>query len=159
MKVYDIDKLQRLASNQDLYDLTKLTFRATYEGVSFGTYKVQKGEEMRIDLVCSSIYGNVDNIDIILSINNISNPLNIKEGVILRYPTSDSITKLRIKDSKNNNVQAELASSNKASTPDPDRQKYVEQNYTLPPNIMNTPTEQTTVSGNTVKLGTGLFDK
>ena len=159
MKIFDIDKLKRKDTNQNLFDMTQLTYRATFEGLQFGNYKVQKGEEMRIDLVCNSIYGNIENIDIILNVNNITNPLNIKEGVVLRYPTSDSINKMRIKDSKNNNVQAQLASSNKASMPDPDRQKYVEQNYSLPPNVMSEPTEQTSISGNTIKLGTGLFNK
>ena len=43
---------------------------------------------MRIDLVCSSIYGNVENIDILLNINNINeaksgkiNLLEIQDGI------------------------------------------------------------------------------
>jgi len=158
MKIDDIDKLKR-SSNDNLYDLTKLTFRSTFDGLNFGEYKIQKGEEMRIDLICQSIYGNIDYIDIILNINNISNPLNVKEGTIIIYPTADSITELRIKDSKSNNIQISLSSGNKASTPDPSRQKYVEENYSLPPTIMDKPTEQVTVSGDTIKIGNGLFNK
>jgi len=159
MVIKDIDKLKRSLSNLNLYDLNKLTFRFTFQGLSFGEYKVQKGEEMRIDLVCNSIYGNLENIDIILNINNISNPLNIKEGTLLRYPSPDSIESLRVRESKTNNVQVSLASSNKASAQDPARQQYVEQNYSLPPNVMERPTEQTQISGNTIKIGTGLFNK
>ena len=159
MVIKDIDILKRLTSNLDLYDLNKLTFRFTFEGLSFGEYKVKKGEEMRIDLVCNSIYGNIDNVDILLNINNISNPLNIKEGSILRYPSVDSISILRVKESRNNSVQASLSSSNKASIQDSARQQYVEQNYSLPPNVMERPTEQTQILGNTIKIGTGLFNK
>jgi hypothetical protein len=158
MKIDDIDKLKR-SSNDNLYDLTKLTFRSTFEDLNFGEYKIQKGEEMRIDLICQSIYGNIDYVDIILNINNISNPLNVKEGTIIIYPTADSITELRIKDSKSNNIQISLSSGNKASTPDPSRQKYVEDNYSLPPTVMDKPTEQVTVSGDTIKIGNGLFNK
>ena len=158
MKIEDIDKLKR-PINENLYDLTKLTFRSTFENLAFGQYKIQKGEEMRIDLVCQSIYGNVNYVDIILNINNISNPLNIKEGTIIIYPTANSIPDLRIKDSKNNNVQVSLSSGNKASAPDPSRQKYVEENYSLPPNVMTSPTEQVIVSGDTIKIGNGLFNK
>lgn len=159
MIIKDIDKLKRSTTNLDLYDLNKLTFRFTFEGLSFGEYKVKKGEEMRIDLVCNSIYGNLENIDIILNLNNISNPLNIKEGSIIRYASADSIAKLRVNESKTNNVQVSLASSNKASAQDPARQQYVDQNYSLPPNVMEKPTEQTQISGNTIKIGTGLFNK
>jgi hypothetical protein len=159
MVIKDIDKLKRSTTNLDLYDLNKLTFRFTFEGLSFGEYKVKKGEEMRIDLVCNSIYGNLENIDILLNINNISNPLNIKEGSTLRYPSVDSIASLRVRESKTNNVQSSLSSSNKASAQDPARQQYVDQNYSLPPNVMEKPTEQTQISGNTIKIGTGLFNK
>ena len=70
MKVYDIDQLKRLESNINLYDLTKLTFKTVFKEIIYNEYKVQKGEEMRIDLVCQSIYGNIENIDIILNVNN-----------------------------------------------------------------------------------------
>lgn len=158
MKIDDINKLKK-STNDNLYDLSKLTFRSTFEGLNFGEYKIQKGEEMRIDLICQSIYGNIDYIDIILNINNISNPLNVKEGTIIIYPSADSIENLRLKDSKNNNVQVSLSSGNKASITDPERQKYVEENYSLPPTIMDRPTEQVIVSGDTIKIGNGLFNK
>jgi len=158
MKIDDIDKLKKSTSD-NLYDLTKLTFRSTFDGLNFGEYKIQKGEEMRIDLICQSIYGNIDYVDIILNINNISNPLNVKEGTLIIYPSADSIADLKLKDSKNNNVQVSLSSGNKASSPDPERQKYIEENYSLPPTIMDRPTEQVIVSGDTIKIGNGLFNK
>ena len=75
MKIYDIDNLLK-KNNQ--YDLFTRTYKYSANGIQYSSYRVQKGEEMRIDLVCKSIYGNIDYVDIILNVNNISNPLNIK---------------------------------------------------------------------------------
>ncbi len=154
MKISDIDKLTR--STLNLYDLTKLTFRTTFEGLTFLEYEVQKGEEMRIDLVCQSIYGNIDYVDIILNINNISNPLNIKEGSVIIYPTQGSIDSLKIKESKDSPNKKVV---NKSVTSDPSRQSYIEGNYSLPPNVLESPTEQVVISGNNIKAGNGLFKK
>ena len=76
----------QLVKLEEFYDLNKLTFNHRYVDVQYATYKVQKGEEMRIDLVCESIYGSTSHIDIILNVNKISNPLNIKEGITIIYP-------------------------------------------------------------------------
>ena len=78
MKIYDIDTLEKDDSGN--YNLTQLTYQSDFNIVNYQQYEVQKGEEMRIDLVCQSIYGSLDYIDIILNANNIDNPLNIKEG-------------------------------------------------------------------------------
>ena len=85
MKIYDLNNIDKV---DGFYDLTQLTFRYDV-GVSLSQYTVQKGEEMRMDLVCESIYNNTDYIDILCSINNIDNPLNIREGQIIIYPTSN----------------------------------------------------------------------
>jgi galactitol-specific phosphotransferase system IIB component len=57
-------------------------------------------QEMRIDLVLISMYGEIPNamdaVDIILAINGIDNPLNIKAGMILIYPNNiDNIDDFR----------------------------------------------------------------
>jgi hypothetical protein len=158
MNVYDIDQLKR-DEGDGLFDLTKLTFRSVFEGVSYRSYAVKKGEEMRIDLVCQSIYGNVNNVDILLNVNNISNPLNIKEGSTIVFPDINSISQFRISVKVENQVQKKLANTAKSVTTDPNRQKYTDQNYTLPPTVLDRPTEQVKIEGNTIKIGTGLFNK
>lgn len=158
MNVYDIDQLKRDESD-GLFDLTKLTFRSVFEGVSYRSYVVKRGEEMRIDLVCQSIYANVNNIDILLNVNNISNPLNIKEGTTIIFPDINSINQFRISVKVENQVQKKLANTTKSVTTDPNRQKYTDQNYTLPPTVLDRPTEQVKIEGNTIKIGTGLFNK
>lgn len=158
MNVRDINILKRSEKNENLYDLTKLTFRSAFREVVFNSYKVQKGEEMRIDLVCQSIYGNVDNIDIILNFNNISNPLNIKEGTVIFYPSNESFDKFFLNETTTENVQQKISTAGKSTAVDPDRKAYVEQNYSLPPTVLDKPTEQVTLTGDTIKVQ-GLFNK
>ena len=159
MKIADIDKLKRNEENENLFNLTTVTFQATWQGVNYNSYRVKKGEEMRIDLVCNSIYGNLEHIDIILSVNNISNPLNIKEGTTIIYPNIDQIEKLRPQEVAVENTQKLLANKDKSTKVDPSRQAYVEQNFNLPPTVMDTPTQQIKVAGNNIRVGTGLFNK
>ena len=159
MKIADIDKLKRNEENENLFNLTTITFQATFQGVNYNLYRVKKGEEMRIDLVCNSIYGNINHIDIILSVNNISNPLNIKEGTTIIYPNIDQIEKLRPQEVAVENTQKLLANKDKSTKVDPSRQAYVEQNFNLPPTVMDTPTQQKKVAGNNIRVGTGLFNK
>ncbi len=159
MKITDIDKLKRSTDNQNLFDLTAVTFKFSWVDAQYTQYKVKKGEEMRIDLICNSIYGNVDNIDILLNVNNISNPLNIKEGSTILYPDISQLENLRPREVSTEDKQKLLSNKDKATKVDPSRQAYVEQNYNLPPTVMDMPTEQIKVASGNVTVGTGLFNK
>jgi hypothetical protein len=150
MKITDIDKLKRDTENNNLFDLTKLTFKLSWTDVNYTQYRVKKGEEMRIDLICNSIYGDVNNIDILL---------NIKEGSIILYPSIEQIDNLRPKEVPTENKQKLLANKDKSTKVDSSRQAYVEANYNLPPTVMDMPTEQTKVAGGLATVGTGLFNK
>ena len=77
MKIYDIDNLKK--DDTGNYDLSQLTFKHRND-VEMYSYVVQQGEEMRIDLISESIYGSIEYVDILMHINYIDNPLNIKEG-------------------------------------------------------------------------------
>jgi hypothetical protein len=154
MKIYDIDTLSKDTTGN--YDLTQLTFQSDFNSLRYQQYEVQQGEEMRIDLVCQSIYGNTNYVDILLNVNSIDNPLNIQEGTILVYPVGN-IDSLRYSDkSKNTDVQI-LGNANKQQRKDNNRKKYVENNLTLPPTIMNQSTQQYDISSDTIILGDGLF--
>ncbi len=164
MKIYDIDNLKK---NGDTFDLTTRTFihystnpndPGTNNNIEFRKYKVQRGEEMRIDLVCNSIYGNIDNIDILLNINNISNPLNIKAGTEIFYPLADSDF-FRFKEKVDKETTRILSDPNRSTKKDPDRQKYVDQNYSAPPTILTESMDQVTVSGNVLGVGNNLFNR
>jgi hypothetical protein len=159
MKITDIDKLKRSSDNQNLFDLTKATFKFSWVDAQYTQYKVKKGEEMRIDLICNSIYGNVDNIDILLNVNNISNPLNIKEGSTILYPDISQLDNLRPREVSTEDKQKLLSNKDKSTKVDSSRQAYVEANYNLPPTVMDMPTEQIKVASGNVTVGTGLFNK
>lgn len=158
MQIYDIDRLVKLEL-EEFYDVSKLTFNYRIGDVQYEEYKIQKGEEMRIDLVCESIYGSTDYIDIILNVNKISNPLNIKEGSVIIYPLPEFLEDFRLQEVDKATVQTQLANPNKATKVDPSRKKYVEENYSLPPTVLNRPTEQVKIQGDDIKVGTGLFNR
>ena len=156
MEIFDIDTLTKDSSGN--YNLNQTTFELILTGaVRFGTYEVQQGEEMRIDLVCNSIYQNIEYCDILLNVNNIDNPLNIKEGSVILYPIND-IDILRYSAPDNVGINNVLANSNKATRKDQSRKQYAENNLNLPPTVLEESTNQFNIDNpNSIVLGTGLF--
>jgi hypothetical protein len=133
MNIYDIDNIEKDESG--IYDLTQLTFE--YLGPdNLSTYTVQRGEEMRIDLVCQNLYNNTDYVDIILNINNIDNPLNIRVGDKLFYPNASDIQQFRFSEKKSDENINKLSNPNKATRKDSNRKNYIENNRSLPPTIL-----------------------
>ena len=140
MKIYDIDQLIK-DDKTGLYNLNQLTFRYTTPNIRFYVYTVQKGEEMRLDLVCNSIYNSTEYIDILCNINNIDNPLNISEDQVIIYPDKADLYLLRyqevditksLQEITNPNVNTSVVNPNKNSRVDKNRQNYLE-NQSLPP--------------------------
>jgi hypothetical protein len=154
MNVYDIDNLKK--NSDGSYDLTQLTFQYRND-VEIYQYEVQKGEEMRMDLVCESIYGSIEYIDIIMHINNIDNPLNIKEGTILLYPDSNKISLFRIIEEKKSDVQNQIVNTNKTTRKDSNRETYIKQGYSLPPVVLEKPTEPVRIEGDNIVIGGSNF--
>jgi hypothetical protein len=156
MEIFDIDTLTKDSSGN--YNLNQTTFELILTGaVRFGSYEVQKGEEMRIDLVCNSIYQNIEYCDILLNVNNIDNPLNIKEGSVILYPIND-IDILRYSAPDNVDINKVLANSNKATRKDQSRKQYAENNLNQPPTVLEESTNQFNIDNpNSIVLGTGLF--
>lgn len=110
-------------------------------------YIVQKYEEMRIDSVMLSIYPNynavLSDVDVILYINGIDNPLNIVEGMSIKYPQYELLDSFRIfissdsKVGKNVRNMLSVAAPNKGTRKDSSRKKFVENNYLLPPVVLD----------------------
>lgn len=111
--------------------------------VGLSTYTVQRGEDMRIDLVMKSIYDDIytfSEIDIILYINGIDNPLNIREGMVLYYPPSEALETFRYYESgkvaTNKSIKQRLGVLNKTTRVDEKRKKFLDANYSLPPVVL-----------------------
>ena len=84
MNFYDITSLLKINTEDgQLYDLFSQTF--SLKRLPNYEYIVRKEEEMRIDLISFSIYKTTDYADMILNLNDIDNPLNIKSGDVIYY--------------------------------------------------------------------------
>lgn len=152
MKIYDIDNINKV---DGIYDLTQLTFRYNTDQ-GFREYVVQRGEEMRIDLVCKSIYNNTNYIDLICNINNIDNPLNIKVDQVILYPIAN-FEIYRYSEKNNEEDLVKLSNPNKSTRKDESRKNYVEKNQSLPPTILSKKVNQLNVDTENIILGQGLF--
>ena len=124
------------------------------------TYVVQKEQDMRLDLIMLEMYDQdyycLEHMDIICFINNLDNPLNVYPGMVLYYPPISEFDYYRLKQDNTNNsskIKAKLAVPNKTTQKDSNRKKYVENGYSLPPVVLNTPKEPVRLSGTNIEIG------
>ncbi len=105
-------------------------------------YEVKRDEEMRIDSVMTSVYSDqysMNDVDIILFINGITNPLSIKEGDILYFPPMAALSSYRYVfniESSGERVREKLAVPNKTTKKDSNRKKFTDNGYSLPPVVL-----------------------
>ena len=166
MDIYSLHKQVKFDTNQNLYNLFQPTFIYN-TSVSLQSYEVTRDDEMRIDLIFLNMYqyditmleNYVEDIDIILFINNIDNPLNIKKGTILNYPNPEDFARFRFSDnleSLSTDVTRQLATPNlpsKVTKSDPNRQAYLESDYSLPPVVLDVPREPVRIQDGRVSIG------
>ena len=127
---------------------------------SLESYTVQRGEDMRIDLIMKSIYNDIYNfkdIDILLYINNIDNPLNVREGMILYYPESSAFEGYRfyeeVSAAVNKSVKQSLGVLNKTTRVDEKRNKFLDSDYSLPPVVLPESRPSVTMDEFKIKVG------
>jgi hypothetical protein len=149
----------------DLFDLARPSFILRTD-VDLAVIKVERKHEMRPDLLFQDMYENLDerqvrafleNIDIILFLNNIDNPLNIKEGMILAYPTSiEDFKKYRFKEAPEDNkisVKERLVVPNKSTKKDKNREKFKENGFSLPPTVLDKPRPPVRIENGQFSIG------
>jgi len=165
----DIKSLYKyIKKNQEtgFYDLFTPTFISN-PNIKLQQYIVTKDDEMRIDLVFSNMYSidkldlfsYLEDIDVILYINNIDNPLNIKEGMILDYPIIGELEDFRYLPPttiSNNSITKQLGVPNlpnKTTRRDNSRQNYIENEYSLSPVVLDTPRESVRIENGRFSIG------
>lgn len=95
-----ISKLLRLKktvanfAGEKIIDLVSSTFKFDQRGASAGPTFVDTDEVMRPDLLSDKIYGSLDNWEILLKYNGISNPFSLDEGEILIAPSANVLNKM-----------------------------------------------------------------
>jgi len=149
-----------------LVNLFRPTIQYEADAVNYGYYTVQEEDEMRIDLVFQKIYeltGSevgvyLENIDVLLTLNNIDNPLNIIKGMVIKYPELGSFDSFRFANdeeskSKKKSLAQKLGKPNKKTKTDPARKKYLENDFALPPTVNRKPKQAITIEGGQFKIG------
>jgi len=127
-------------------------------------FEVQDWEEMRIDLIFQRMYNLEPNevniylaeIDVILFINQIDNPLNIKKGMFLKYPELGNISKFRYLEDENSRSKTKtplLAVPNVSTKKDNTREKYKKNGFSLPPVALAIPKPPIRQEDGVIKIG------
>lgn len=163
------DKLRTVEQKESggLLNLFRPTIKyETNEEVTYDTYVVQSEDEMRIDLIFQKCYellptdvGNyLEHIDVLLTLNDIDNPLNIQAGMIIKYPELGSLDSFRFEQDEESNAKKKslaqkLGKPNKKTKVDPSRKKFKENDFSLPPTVNPKPKAPVTIEGNKIKIG------
>jgi hypothetical protein len=164
MDIFSLYKTVKFNSADGVYNLFEPTI--IFSNTDTSEYTVTDTDEMRIDLIIqnmysitpNSVYSTLENIDIILRLNNIDNPLNIKKGMILKFPPVGKFENYRYSQvlETNNDVTKQLAvpnNPNKTTRVDPNRQNYIENDYSLSPVVLDTPREPVRIENGKFSIG------
>jgi hypothetical protein len=165
MDIFSLFNTVKFNTTDNVYNLFEPTI--LFRDDSTQEYTVTDADEMRIDLIFqnmynitpNSIYEMLEHIDIILRLNNIDNPLNIKEGMVLKYPTMGRFEFYRyseVLEDTNNETIKQLGvqnNPNKTTRVDPNRQNYIENDYSLSPVVLDTPREPVRIVDGRFSIG------
>jgi hypothetical protein len=114
---------------------------------------VGRGSVMRPDLICNELYKRVDQIDFLMDLNDIDNPLNIMENDVIYFTSYAAIDSFRVKESEVSETRDLLLNANKSTKKDQKRQKYVEDKFSLPPTVLPVPKPPITIEGDNFIIG------
>ena len=123
-------------------------------------------EEMRIDLILKSIYeldyisieDYYGEIDVLLTINNIDNPLNIKRGQIIKYPSIIDLDSYRITEeedlsAESNKALRAISVPSKKTRVDNSRSNYNKTGLALPPIAKSNPKDAVVIKNGNFNIG------
>lgn len=160
------EQVKKIDKEGALYDLFKATVRNQVGAIKINEYIVPIEEEMRIDLILKSIYeldyisieDYYSDIDILLTINNIDNPLNIKRGQIINYPSLIDLASYRITDeddlsAESNKALVAISVPSKKTRVDKSRSNYNKTGLALPPIAKSNPKDSVVIQNGNFNIG------
>jgi hypothetical protein len=170
MDIISINEFIRFDDDLDLFDLFKptLIYLDDVPGteINYKSLVVEEYHEMRVDLLFRDMYDfepsevgvYLGNIDIICFINDIDNPLNIKRGMVLRYPPIEDFDKFRFNDDRDNfdkkeDIRSRLVVPNKSTRKDKSREKFKEAGFSLPPVVLDKPRPPVRIKNGKFSIG------
>jgi hypothetical protein len=152
MILFDLDSLTRDSQQNNLYDLFEPTFKS-FPGYQQNVFVVDRDCEMRIDIVCNKILDSVNILDGILHLNDIDNPLNIMENDTIYFTSVQALNDFKLNEIDKKEVRNQLTNPNKATKKDKNREKYIEDNFSLPPTVLPEPKSSISFEGDKIVLG------
>lgn len=159
MKLLNLDNLRR-ENQEELYDLTKKIF--SFDRSSFlknrRKYKVGREEEMRLDIISQNIYGSEDFVDFLCNLNNIKNPLSVKENMTIYFVPESIIEQFRPELKDREKVRKEISNDRKKTKIDPKREKFKQQkSQSLPPSVTKKDFNPVKFKDGKITIGNGVF--
>jgi len=166
MDFKSLNEYIRFDSGNDIYDLFTSTF-VYRDDIALSEYVVERDFDMRLDLIFEKVYNLEPNevglylgdMDVICYINNIDNPLNIKEGSVIKYPTDlGNIREFRVLDidkdiNNKSKIKERLSFPNKSTRKDKSREDFVKNGYSLPPVVLETPRPPVSIKDGKFNIG------
>ena len=164
MDIKVLNEFVRFDEDLDLFDITQ-SYLVLRNDVSFSEIEVEEWHEMRVDLLFRDMYNlepfevglYLGNVDIILFVNNIDNPLNIKRGMTLRFPSSlEDFDKFRFTEDPSSDrlsVKERLVVPNKSTKKDKSREKFKENGFSLPPTVLEKPRPPVRIENGQFSIG------
>jgi hypothetical protein len=165
MDIKILNEFVRFDEELDLFDLAQ-PYMIIRNDVPLSQIEIEEWHEMRPDLIFRDMYDIIDvnqigvylgNIDIILFLNDIDNPLNIKKGMTLVYPTSfDDFDKFRFTEDTDSDVlsvKERLVVPNKTTKKDKNREKFKENGFLLPPTVLDKPRSPVRIENGQFSIG------
>jgi hypothetical protein len=160
------DSYTKFDTANDVYDLFTSTF-VYRDDIALSEYVVERGFDMRLDLIFEKIYNLESDVvglylvdmDVICYINNIDNPLNIKEGSVIKYPTDlGNIREFRVLDidqdlNNKSKIKERLSFPNKSTRKDKSREDFIKGGYSLPPVVLETPRPPVSIKDGKFSIG------
>jgi hypothetical protein len=112
--------------------------------------------QMRMDNICYELYGNTEYVDFLLYFNDIINPLNIIQDQSIYYVNANIIPGFYAPEEIEETIQNILTNPSKSSKVDKNRIEKSEKS--LPPTVNESENKQIKIEGNSIIIGSGIFN-